>query len=318
MKNPFTRIQLLETILQPKLLTPENQLKALALSPRLPRKYMEILLKQVGNSLSTHPPLPQLETTAIELIEKHCIREGTATNTPGGTLSHYNFAYSIFSYLLLYLPGDSVNKKLWAWLQSSNRNLAGLASTTLFERIQSNKPKLGSYYLATINSPFLVKSFDLGGAIPFASKNQKLRELICEKLTRNLILDVNDQSLQDFLTSLPSKERETLLVNILKQERRDLDPDILELLLHSLGEFQSDRFLPVLQLYLNYPTPEIKYTALKAINRMFSPKAVPILLEALRDPDLRKTARSGLNLLEDYLKEKAKWEKLIPPSGGTK
>jgi hypothetical protein len=314
----FTRDQLLKAILRKKVLTPEIQLKALALSPKVSRQHMKTILGQIGKALTFNENRPRLEALAFKILGTDCRAKNPEGDSGEFKLSRYYLAAGIFLRILAHLPSSSYDKYLWKWLQSSQEDLVSLSSGALQKRINNRREELIRYYLTILESPFLIETIGIDLEIPLLIDDPKLQEAVCKGLQGGLLRKIDSVTFQDYLNKLDAATRKTLVIQILKKNKKGIESDMAEVLLKTLGSFHSADNIPIFKPYLQNPDPTIKQAALQAIGETFSLKAVPILLESLKDMALKKTAKAGLRALDEYTKEKVKWEKRFPRSAAKK
>ena len=84
--------------------------------------------------------------------------------------------------------------------------------------------------------------------------------------------------------------------------------------LRALGDLRDPELIPVFASLRDHSDTSVRSQAVKQIGRTFSIKAVPALIESLKDDykPVVSSARESLQRIHDYLREKEKWEDLLP------
>ena len=122
---------------------------------------------------------------------------------------------------------------------------------------------------------------------------------------------LSESQVLTFLRRVSEKEVRAFARGVLADPdpKRRGDEVLQRALLKHLGDLKTDEVIPELALGLGHPSSDVRLTAVIQIARTSSRKAVPVLLEAMKDdvPKVRTAAREGLSRIHDYLEEVKRW-----------
>jgi HEAT repeat protein len=91
--------------------------------------------------------------------------------------------------------------------------------------------------------------------------------------------------------------------------------EIWQASLRALGDEKSESTIPDLVKGMAHPDQDVREDAAQQLGRTYSPKAVPALLQALKDDEdgVRKNAKAALVKIREYLSELQNWRDLEKP-----
>lgn len=123
------------------------------------------------------------------------------------------------------------------------------------------------------------------------------------------------QGLGEFLARLPADERLPLVRQMRERMRAvgNEDPGVLLALVAAAGVGAGEDALAFLRELIAHPDVRVRRSTVAQVARLFTKSAVPVLLDALKDPDdeVSGTATQALQRFETYFAERAKWEERL-------
>ena len=322
-KNRYTRFQLTEEVLPRFLVTPEIEMETLSMLPRLHPDLRENILLAIQNAEEPKDPSDpdsiKLREAAMDLVEKLVSQKGSNHVQSGILGDPAELAQEIGDDLLSQLPGSGRSQRVWNWLHSPKKELVRIGCKILSLSTIGHPKERRRFFQTLLQSPVLFRTWiprELTS--PLLAQDPSLREQVLKQLHGDILSSLGTGTLSTFLKRLDPSTRQTWIRQILQREKRFLHSSQVLLLLTALGEFRSSENLPVFQSFLPSGKKEIRLKALQAITDTYSPQAVAILIEALKEPRLKAAAKKGLETIDEYMKAKEKWEKRFALSSNPK
>jgi HEAT repeats len=281
------------------------QPKALLLTSVTTEKIAMLIFDQVSESLVDGEARPRIEGALFQLIADASSNKRDSSQVqkrnayPRGELLESSFS------LLEQLPGSDRDAELLGFIKSPERQVASGASRALLSRTKDRN----AVYAAILASPHAESLINRQLGDPLLAQDEKLRETIVVLLSKSLLKTVRHDQLEAFLRNLAPDERRTVLNSLLGKGAKGVSSNNKMVLLKVLGDFKDPSYLSIYEYYLADPQDPVRGEAIMSIGRTFSPKAAPLLLEALKDDfeDNSTMAKSYLMRIDEYLQEKAKW-----------
>ena len=281
------------------------QTKALAVVGATTEKIAMLIFDQIGEALVPGEERPDLEAALFQLIaaarkdERDVSRVQKRHGYPRGEILDSAFS------LLGRLPGSDRDAELLSYIGDPDLEVASGASTALLARSKDRR----AVYAAILESPHAQSLIMARMRDPLLAQDPKLRESIIGLLSNGLRTNWRQDQLAGFLGNLEEADRRELVRSLLTKGRKDLPWTTSIVLLGVLGDFKDPQYLPIYSLYLGDSKPEVRRHAILSIGRTFSPKAAPLLLEALKDDIAMNTseAKAYLERIDEYLQARAKW-----------
>ncbi|MEZ5989460.1 MAG: HEAT repeat domain-containing protein [Planctomycetota bacterium] len=146
-----------------------------------------------------------------------------------------------------------------------------------------------------------------------AAEDEELRKALVERLTELPPGAEVPDSLTTFLYSLPSTSRGDVCVALAAKQGLAGRSELLHPVLQIIGDAKEARNIDFLGRFLKHGDPAIRELAVSGIGRTFDEKAIPFLLEALKDDynQVSGEARNRLARLSQYLQEVEDWNRRL-------
>ncbi len=303
----WNRHGLLLTLIEAGYLDRELQIKALHLTPHTTGRIAEEIFNRVSEDLVPGQSRPELESVLFELIAKPAETQQASRRHAWSRGSIVGFCFQ----LLRGLPSSKRDAELLAFVKSSEGEVASAASAALLARSKERTP----IYEAMLASPHA--SALIAGVLdrPELARVSQLRKATIGLLQADMLFQLHmkykpaGEKLEAFLHNLGREERTRVLTGLLTKLPQGLDDRLTSLLIERLGDNKDERHLTVFAPYMEDRSHRVRLAAVEAIGKTFSPKAAPYLLEAFKDDRTIQMARAYLRKIDEYLQEKAKWEK---------
>jgi len=305
-KSGFSnRMLVVDSLLTAGFLTRDLQAKALLLTPITSSDIATALFHRISEDLVPGEARPDIEGALFGVLSEMNKKEprpeprDLRNSLPRGELLP-----SIFQ-LLAVLPSSSRDADLMGLIDSADETMASGAVTALLQRSSDPRGVLAAMLESRHSEVLLEWNLQRREL----AQDKDLREKTVAKLDAGLLDHVTTGLLEDFLENLRKSDRSQILVKLLGSGERKVDPDVTRALIASLGEYREESYLPIYQKYLSNRDDNVRYAAVKAIGQTFSPKAAPLLIEALKDEAHAGLARQYLVRIDEYIQEKIKWQK---------
>ncbi len=313
-KNRYTRWKLASEIFQRSWLTPEIEMETLSMLPQLKPDLRESILLAFQNTERPRDPSDpnsiKLREAAMDLVENLVSTKGSNPAQSRIIGDSSDLAQEIGDNLLSQLPGIYRSQRVWKWLHSPRKELAKIGWKILSLSTIRHPKERKLFFQTLLQSPSLFRTYIPNELTsPLLAQEPSLREQVLKQLHGEILSSIGKNALSKFLKNLEPSLRQRWIVQALQQEKRVLGASQVLTLLTYLGEFRSSENLPVFQTFLQSGKKEIRLKALQAITETYSRQAVAILIEALKEPRLKKAAEKGLETIDKYLTAKEKWEK---------
>lgn len=305
-KSGFSnRMLVVDRLLTAGFLTRDLQAKALLLIPSTSADVAMALFNRISEDLVPGEARPDIEGALFGVLSEMNKKEPRPEPRDlRNVLPRGELLPSIFQ-LLAVLPSSSRDAELVGLIDDADETMASGAVTALLQRSSDPRGVLAAM-LESRHSEVLLKWNLQRNEL---AQDKDLREKTIAKLETGLLDHVSTGLLEDFLENLRKSDRSQVLIKLLGHGGRKLDPGAARTLLSSLGRYREERYLPIFQEYLSHRDDEVRSQAIEAIGKTFSPKAAPLLIEALKDEANAETAREYLVRIDEYIQEKIKWQK---------
>ena len=145
---------------------------------------------------------------------------------------------------------------------------------------------------------------------PLSLSNGGIRKKILDGLhTWPKYLQASEQAIETWFGEVPAAEATDFAQQALPRwARRGEQEDRCVAILNALGRAQDPKRLPALSLGLKHTSRKVRLAALEQVTATFSLEAAPVLIAALKDPELSKQADDALERLSNYLEKRHQWE----------